>query len=280
MKKGNKSNSLILFINWIFTHKVKTITLTLLLFLVPICIVHFLFKWNSNIWWIEAEWGAGDIISYIAGFEAFIGTVFLSFLALWQNQKHKEETDAKDRKFTELENEKLRLSNMPQFLIQMCNYEDIVDSRFSLPDEYKNYVPLSQVKTHGFFIQGDSAGWAPPDKIPIIDKEKLPGFFSIINCGNNTAHQVKLKAIVNGNTYNDEKVHSIKKDDEIYLYLSISNEAKLTGDLILQLRFFDCFQNVYEQSFLIKEWENTMLVKSFADIKLIEKSPCMNVTLD
>lgn len=50
MKKEKNSNILTLFINWIFNHKIKTITLTLLLFLVPICIVHFLFKWNSNIW--------------------------------------------------------------------------------------------------------------------------------------------------------------------------------------------------------------------------------------
>lgn len=280
MKKEKNSNILILFINWIFNHKIKTITLTLLLFLVPICIVHFLFKWNSNIWWIESEWGAGDIISYIAGFEAFIGTAFLGFLALWQNQKHKEETDEKDRRFIELENEKLRLSNMPQFLIQMCNFESVIDSRLTLPDEYKDYVVLNQTKTHSFFIQDDKVGWAPFDKVPIIDKGKLPGFFSIVNCGNNTAHQVKLNITVNGQNYKDEKVYSIKKDDEIYLYLSISNNSKLTGDLILKLRFFDCFQNVYEQSFLIKEWQNSMLVKSYADIELIEKSSCMNISFD
>ena len=96
------------FIDWVLANKIKLFIIIILLFAVPLIIVHVLFKWKSNFEWIQAEWSAGDLISYIAGFEAFIGTTFLSFLALWQNQRHKQENDAKDRKLIEIENEKTR----------------------------------------------------------------------------------------------------------------------------------------------------------------------------
>lgn len=267
-------------IEWMLTHKTKTAILTALLFAVPLIIVHILFKWNSRITWIQAEWSAGDILSYIAGFEAFIGTTFLSFLALWQNQKHKQENDAKDRQLIEIENEKMRLSNMPQFLIQTCDFTKAIDSNITLDSKYQGYVPLVHTKTHGFFIQDTEFGWAPANKIPVIEQEKLSGFISLINCGNNTAHQVKLTMKIGEKTYGDEKVYSVQKDDEIFLYLSINPKTNLTDDLILQLRFFDCFQNVYEQSFLIKDIDTAMLVLSYADIKIVKRNTSMNFQID
>lgn len=277
--KNKKTHVFDYYIEWIFTHKAKTAIIAILLFVVPLFVVHVLFKWNSGIKWIQAEWGAGDIISYIAGFEAFIGTTFLSFLALWQNQKHKQENDAKDKKLIEIENEKIRLSNMPQFLIQTCDFTKAIDPNITLGENYQEFVPLVHTKTHGFFIQGEEIGWAPADKIPIIDKNKLTGFISLINCGNNTAHQVKLNMIIGNKTYGDEKVYSVQKDDEMFLYLSINPTANISEDLILQLRFFDCFQNVYEQSFKIKDIHSAMLVISYADIKISKRSSSMNLQL-
>ena len=265
------------FIDWVLANKIKLFIIIILLFAVPLIIVHVLFKWKSNFEWIQAEWSAGDLISYIAGFEAFIGTTFLSFLALWQNQRHKQENDAKDRKLIEIENEKIRLSNMPQFLIQTCDYTKAIDPNVSLSQNYKGYVPLTHAKTHGFFIQGDAIGWAPADKIPIIDHTKLTGFISLINCGNNTAHQVKLSMRIGDKTFGDEKVYSVQKDDELFLYLSINPKATLNEELILHLRFFDCFQNIYEQSFRIKDVQIAMLVVSYADIQLVKRSNSMNL---
>lgn len=72
---------------WIKKNKLFFGFIVLLLFLVPLLIVHILFKLNSNIEWLLAEWSAGDVLAYIAGFEAFIGTVALGALALWQNQQ-------------------------------------------------------------------------------------------------------------------------------------------------------------------------------------------------
>ena len=53
----------------------------------PLFLVHILFKFDSSVSLLTAEWSAGDVLAYIAGFEAFIGTVSLGALALWQNQQ-------------------------------------------------------------------------------------------------------------------------------------------------------------------------------------------------
>ena len=173
----------------------------------------------------------------------------------------------------------MRLSNMPQFLIQTCDFTKAIDSSITLDSIYQGYVPLVHTKTHGFFIQGTDIGWAPANKIPVIDQKKLSGFISLINCGNNTAHQVKLTMKIGDKTYGDEKVYSVQKDDEMFLYLSINPEENFNEDLILQLRFFDCFQNVYEQSFLIKDIKTAMLVLSYADIKIVKRNQSMNLQL-
>lgn len=74
-------------ISWIKTHKLFFGLLILLSFFTPMIIVHILFNNDARYEWLKAEWAAGDVLAYIAGFEAFIGTISLGALALWQNQR-------------------------------------------------------------------------------------------------------------------------------------------------------------------------------------------------
>lgn len=78
-------------LNFMRKHKVCMSILSTLVFVVPLIIVHFLFKMECKIAWLQSEWSAGDVLAYIAGFEAFIGTVSLGFLALWQNYQIQEQ---------------------------------------------------------------------------------------------------------------------------------------------------------------------------------------------
>lgn len=73
-------------IMWISKNKVKTIELCVVLFALPVLIIHVLFK-IPGCEYFRAEWSAGDILGYIAGFEAFVGTISLGMLSLWQNEK-------------------------------------------------------------------------------------------------------------------------------------------------------------------------------------------------
>lgn len=78
-------------LNFMRKHKVFMFVLSVLIFAVPLIAVHLLYKTDCGIIWLQSEWSAGDVLSYIAGFEAFLGTVALGFLALWQNHTIQEQ---------------------------------------------------------------------------------------------------------------------------------------------------------------------------------------------
>lgn len=80
---------------WITKHKWVMILTVIFIFAMPLLIIHLLFLWNSEIDWLIARWSPGDLMAYVAGFEAFLGTVALGALALWQNQQiHKQHIES------------------------------------------------------------------------------------------------------------------------------------------------------------------------------------------
>lgn len=179
----------------------------------------------------------------------------------------------------DVENEKIRLANLPQFLIQTADYKKAVDPNARISASDQDVVVLDYLKTHGFFVNSSGTYWIPYDKIPGIERSQLSKLISVVNCGNNTAHQVKLSISINGKEYPDEKALSVKKDDELYLYIGIDNKSAMQDDLILTLRYFDCFQNVYEQKFLLKNQPGCIYFKSYSDVKLINKNKSMEFTI-
>lgn len=71
------------FLAWIRKHWLATAIIVLF---GPIVVTHLLFKISLGVDFWVAEWSAGDLLSYVSGCEAFVGTVALGALALWQNQ--------------------------------------------------------------------------------------------------------------------------------------------------------------------------------------------------
>lgn len=84
---------LLAIMGYIKRHKTATILIVGGLFLAPIVVVHILFKVQPENKWFSAEWGAGDILTYIAGFEAFLGTVALGLVAVYQSEKARQENE-------------------------------------------------------------------------------------------------------------------------------------------------------------------------------------------
>lgn len=77
-------------IKWISTHKILGIFIVLFVFLLPLVVIHCLFKCRSGVSWLEAEWQAGDVLNYIAGFEALLGTVVLGAVTVYQSDRANE----------------------------------------------------------------------------------------------------------------------------------------------------------------------------------------------
>ena len=86
--EGDFSMSKIL--DWIKKHVWQTILIVLGLFFLPLSLVHIAYRITAVSPWFASICGAGELITYIAGFEAFIGTVFLGIVAVRQNDKANE----------------------------------------------------------------------------------------------------------------------------------------------------------------------------------------------
>ena len=74
-------------LDWIKNHTGVTILICVLLFVIPLVAVHILFKipaWSDC---LAAEWSAGELLAYIAGFEALAGTVFLGLITVYQTEQ-------------------------------------------------------------------------------------------------------------------------------------------------------------------------------------------------
>ena len=71
-------------LDWMRKHKIIS---SILIFAIPLGIVQILYKVDCKITWLQSAWDSGDLLAYIAGFEAFIGTVSLGLVTVWQNQR-------------------------------------------------------------------------------------------------------------------------------------------------------------------------------------------------
>lgn len=71
-------------------HRLAALLICIFVFAFPLLIVHILFRAYSSIPWFEAKWSAGDVLAYIAGFEALLGTVILGLITVIQSEKANE----------------------------------------------------------------------------------------------------------------------------------------------------------------------------------------------
>ena len=74
-------------LKWISEHKKTTLFCGLLLVFLPIIVIHILFKIKTGVWWIQAEWEAGEILGYFGDVLSFVGSVVLGYIAISQTEK-------------------------------------------------------------------------------------------------------------------------------------------------------------------------------------------------
>lgn len=72
-------------LDWMIAHKVQTAGLCITIFALPLIIIHILFKLETDISWLIAEWDAGALLAYVAGFETFFWTVALGAVTAYQS---------------------------------------------------------------------------------------------------------------------------------------------------------------------------------------------------
>ena len=152
---------------WIQTHKVQTACIVFAIFICPLVIVHVLFKLKTNIEWLVAEWEPGDMLAYIAGFEALLGTAILGFITVKQSQdaqKMNERLSKENNYLQKISVQKL----LPIIEISKVVVEDAqeISSNYAVkntilvsesvsPDERKTLIDIytTPVGAHKFFLK-------------------------------------------------------------------------------------------------------------------------------
>jgi hypothetical protein len=78
------------FIKFINEHKVIFVLIVIGIFVLPIIIVHILYKFTAPYTWLVAEWEAGDLLNYcgaMLGAAATIIAIILTITFTVENQK-------------------------------------------------------------------------------------------------------------------------------------------------------------------------------------------------
>lgn len=122
-------------LDWIKSHKALTVLIAAAVFLLPLVCVHVAYKINAASPFFVSTWDSGNLITYIAGFEAFIGTVFLGSVAVYQNRK------ANDLNARMLENEERRdaFERQPCVFIDSWNTSNFLHDR--MQDIHNKFSP-------------------------------------------------------------------------------------------------------------------------------------------
>lgn len=103
---------------WIRKHKFKIIIIVFILLIGVPFITHCLFKINAKHSFWVSTWSAGDFLSFYGSVLSFAATVILSFLALWQNEIIRDESNKHTKLLEEMEKSK----SCPFFYIYHCGH--------------------------------------------------------------------------------------------------------------------------------------------------------------
>lgn len=137
--------------DWIKKHKIFVFIIAITVTLGVPVIIHIVFKIDSGISFLEAEWEAGDVLAYYGSILSFIGTVVLGALALYQNKLIKEESEKRADIQDRMEYEK----NSPKFEITCFEFEPEEGALHFEVKRYSRY-PMMEIIIYSAGIEYDN----------------------------------------------------------------------------------------------------------------------------
>lgn len=146
---------------------------------------------------------SGDMTPMIQTLWSVAATVSLGSVALWQNVRYKKLSDEKDEKHKRLENERMRLLNLPYL-----NLNTILMNRVLLKDQEGDFKhPKDEPDT--CLIDSDLVetivvsheGVHQSMNVTGIKREEQLFVISVRNTGNNSANNVRMTFSLHGKQY-------------------------------------------------------------------------------
>ncbi len=171
-------------LQWIVKHKLVTIAIFMGIFVLPLCIVHLIFKIPACNSYFVAEWNAGDLLGYIVGFFSFVGTVSLGLVTLIINKR--------------LHNNNELLTWRPLVYVKevkACKTEIIqtqfVLSPFEITLKKESVVDFSTANIISITVICENTSGEIPDRVEIIDEKFCGAYYNNgIRRGNSLAKKL------------------------------------------------------------------------------------------
>lgn len=204
----------------------------------PAFVVHMLFKFKTEYYWLQAEWGPGELLGYCGDVLAFLGTVILGYVSLLLNEKTVKQNDKliemqhnQEKTISIFDQEKtleLYSENRDPILIKRLgkngidvNFDYVADT-YHTQDIMIMEINLQNLTNNTITsISIDYFGIAINDKIirPISgEKEELSGVIT-------EKGQQKLKIILTGlkTILSDEQWQEMKLEFDLHCEISSKN---------------------------------------------------------
>ena len=198
-------------------HIIVNIIIAILLFTLPLIIINILFKMKTDIWFLKAEWSAGEVLSYIGGFEALLGTIILGVVAIKQNNKANDINDRllkmeeESRRFR-IEEKAAPVQLIPQKIDKSKKFYVIVDD-----NESGEYDEFNQKYLYFSFLDS-----------PLIKRENKRTFNMVIKIENISNSVIKKIRIDNFKLYdiftNSSEVSVEKQNIREYHYVGYNQD--------------------------------------------------------
>ena len=206
--------------------KIRHIIYIVLAFIIVAAIVQGLFCLQSDHRYFQANWTAGEILTYI-------GTVFLGIIAIWQNAKYKESNDEAEEKLRKLADDANQLS----FISKVIEYELVKKEK--LEQHIDTFHKLANTQKILELLLGEVVD---PQKVMRFEKELDDSFL-----------------------YLKEELQNATQDEDVKYYKSVSKMNTLLKNAIsLQKKHFgekmpdSEIQNMKEFLDLIQEEKQVM----------------------
>lgn len=137
-------------LDFIKKHWITVALICTAIFVFPLLIVHILFKWNSDNLWLTAEWSAGDVLGYIAGFESLIGTITLGIVTVYQSQKANEVNERLAKENNQLQEISIQ-PLLPILKVSNLDIKQAVHARFDFAEKKACTLNISASLTPGSY---------------------------------------------------------------------------------------------------------------------------------
>lgn len=244
----------------------------IILFAPIIVLLSFWIPMSKNV--ITSQLLIADWMVFATAVLSYIGTVTFGFAVYYQSER-----------FQKIENERIRVQNLPLFSLQRFYYADFGIHGAASPRNQLIFDPVSgetpgastsKVSVNGICVYQSQNGelkLSGAYDSAKVEVSSLVNMLILTNCGNNTANSISISLAHNNASY--DRMFCLAKDDGIALLPLVNT------NFTLNVEYHDLFMNRYNQKFefFIDDKANLTVKDILPEQNILSRGDILTMTL-